>query len=56
MIVAIGDSAQSASIGLHRSFGFRFSGIIHSVGYQHVRWLEPLDPGDTKPADNSGKP
>lgn len=62
MIAVIGDSAQSASIGLHRSFGFRFAGTIHSVGYKHGRWLDsvilqlPLGPGDTQPPDNGGKP
>ena len=61
MIAVIGDSAQSASIGLHRSFGFRFSGTIHSVGYKHGRWLNsvimqlPLGPGDTEPPDSGGK-
>jgi phosphinothricin acetyltransferase len=55
MIAVIGDSAQSGSIGLHRSMGFRFSGTIHSVGYKHGRWLDsvimqlPLGPGDTEP-------
>lgn len=55
MIAVIGDSAQSGSIGLHRSMGFRFSGTVHSVGYKHGRWLDsvimqlPLGPGDAKP-------
>jgi phosphinothricin acetyltransferase len=62
MIAVIGDSAQAASIGLHQSFGFRFSGTIHSVGYKHGRWLDsvimqlPLGPGDAKPPDDDGKP
>jgi len=53
MIAVIGDSGQHASIGLHRSMGFRFSGIVHSVGYKHDRWLDQvlmqrnLGPGDT---------
>jgi phosphinothricin acetyltransferase len=55
MIAVIGDSAQSGSIGLHRSMGFRFSGTVHSVGYKHGRWLDsvimqlPLGPGDSTP-------
>ena len=55
MIAVIGDSAQSGSIGLHRSMVFCFSGTIHSVGYKHDRWLDsvimqlPLGPGDTEP-------
>ncbi len=40
MIAVIGDSGQRASIGLHRSLGFTFSGTIHSVGYKHGRWLD----------------
>ena len=58
MIAVIGDSGQSASIGLHRSFGFRFSGTVHSVGYKQGRWLDsvimqlPLGAGDTTPPDN----
>ena len=62
MIAVIGDSAQSASIGLHRSFGFRFSGTVHSVGYKHGRWLDSvimqlaLGPGDTTQPQGDGNP
>jgi L-amino acid N-acyltransferase YncA len=53
MIAVIGDSAQHASIGLHRRHGFTFSGTVHAVGYKHGRWLDsvlmqrPLGAGDT---------
>jgi L-amino acid N-acyltransferase YncA len=53
MIAVIGDSGQPASIGLHRSLGFTFSGTVHSVGFKHGRWLDTvimqraLGPGDT---------
>ena len=53
MIAIIGDSANFASITLHRRAGFRFSGTIHSVGYKFGRWLDsvvmqlPLGDGDT---------
>ena len=53
MIAVIGDSAQFASIQLHRRAGFRFCGTIHSVGYKFGRWLDsvimelPLGEGDT---------
>jgi phosphinothricin acetyltransferase len=53
MIAVIGDSAQHASIGLHRRNGFTFSGTIHSVGFKHGRWLDgvimqrALGEGDT---------
>lgn len=53
MIAIIGDSAQHASIALHRRSGFHFSGTLHSVGYKHGRWLDgvimqrALGAGDT---------
>jgi L-amino acid N-acyltransferase YncA len=52
MIAVIGDSAQFASISLHRCAGFRFCGTVHSVGYKFGRWLDsvimelPLGEGD----------
>jgi len=55
MIAVIGDSKQSASIGLHRALGFTFAGTIHSAGFKHDRWLDivmmqrPLGDGDTTP-------
>lgn len=42
MIAVIGDSAQHASIGLHRRNGFTFSGTIHAVGFKHGRWLDTV--------------
>lgn len=60
MIAVIGDSAQHASIGLHRRNGFIFCGTIHSVGYKFGRWLDgvimqrALGPGDsTLPAERT---
>ena len=53
MIAIVGDSAQHASIALHRRQGFTFCGTIHSVGYKFDRWLDsvimqlPLGEGDT---------
>jgi L-amino acid N-acyltransferase YncA len=52
MVAVIGDSANSASISLHRRAGFTFCGTIHSVGYKFGRWLDsivmqlPLGDGD----------
>ena len=40
MIAVIGDSANIASIALHRAVGFTLCGTIHSVGYKHGRWLD----------------
>ena len=53
MVAVIGDSANFASITLHRRAGFTFCGTIHSVGYKFGRWLDsvimelPLGDGDT---------
>ena len=40
MIAAIGDSANHASIGLHRSLGFEDAGVYRSVGMKFGRWLD----------------
>jgi L-amino acid N-acyltransferase YncA len=51
MIAVIGDSAQVASIALHRAAGFRLVGTLEAVGFKHGRWLDtvlmqrPLGPG-----------
>jgi L-amino acid N-acyltransferase YncA len=42
MIAIIGDSAQLASIALHRSAGFRLIGTFEGVGYKHDRWLDTV--------------
>jgi L-amino acid N-acyltransferase YncA len=42
MIAVIGDSANFASITLHRRLGFRYCGTIHSVGYKFGRWLDSV--------------
>ncbi|MGE0765826.1 MAG: N-acetyltransferase family protein [Hyphomicrobiaceae bacterium] len=55
MVAVIGDSANAPSIRLHRSLGFTFAGVIHSIGWKLGRWLDgvymqrPLGPGDTAP-------
>jgi L-amino acid N-acyltransferase YncA len=59
MIAVIGDSAQAASIELHRAAGFRMVGTIESVGYKFGRWLDSvimqraLGPADGQPAQAS---
>jgi phosphinothricin acetyltransferase len=56
MIAVIGDSANSASVRLHESAGFRHSGVFQSVGWKFGRWLDtvlmqrPLGLGDQSPA------
>lgn len=55
MVAVIGDSANTPSIQLHRSLGFAYAGVIHSIGWKQGRWLDsvymqrPLGPGDTAP-------
>lgn len=53
MIAVIGDSANLASINLHKSLGFAMAGNLRSVGFKFGRWLDSvfmeraLGPGDT---------
>jgi L-amino acid N-acyltransferase YncA len=42
MIAVIGDSAQTASIELHRIAGFRRVGAIENVGFKFGRWLDSV--------------
>ena len=57
MIAVIGDSAQHASIALHKGLGFRLAGTFEAVGFKFGRWLDtvlmqrPLGQGaETKPS------
>jgi phosphinothricin acetyltransferase len=53
MIAVIGDSAQTASIAVHRAAGFTMVGTLRSVGFKFGQWLDtplmqrPLGAGDT---------
>ena len=40
MLAVIGDSANTASIGVHRALGFEPSGVIKSAGWKFGRWLD----------------
>ncbi len=58
MVAVIGDSANAASIGLHRALGFREAGLLRAVGFKKGRWIDSvlmqraLGPGDaTDPLD-----
>jgi phosphinothricin acetyltransferase len=42
MIAVIGDSANAASIGLHRGLGFRDVGTFRDVGWKFGRWLDTV--------------
>ena len=54
MIAVIGDTANAASIELHRVAGFRLVGTFDNVGFKFGRWLDsvlmqrPLGTGATK--------
>lgn len=57
MIAVIGDSANTGSIALHASQGFRFAGVLRSSGWKFNRWLDTvlmqreLGPGDRAAAE-----
>lgn len=42
LIAIIGDSANEASIGLHRSLGFRHVGTLRAVGFKLGRWVDSV--------------
>lgn len=42
MVAVIGDSANTASIGLHAACGFRFAGVLRATGWKFDRWLDTV--------------
>ena len=42
MLAVIGDSANAASIELHRACGFTHSGTLRSVGLKFGRWIDSV--------------
>jgi L-amino acid N-acyltransferase YncA len=60
VVAVIGDSANAASIGLHRSLGFEPAGVGRSLGFKHGRWLDivwmqkALSGGDAEPPTAPG--
>ena len=40
MLAVIGDSANAASIGLHRALGFEHVGTMNAAGWTFERWLD----------------
>lgn len=54
MLAVIGDSANTASIALHRSLGFEHTGRLKAAGWKFERWLDVvlmqrnLGSGDTE--------
>ncbi len=60
MLAVVGDSANAASLGLHRALGFAVLGTFRGVGFKHGRWVDtvwlqrPLNAGDQAPPDGPG--
>ena len=56
MIAVIGDSAQPASLGVHKACGFTDAGNLRNIGWKFGRWLDTpmmqlaLGVGATTPA------
>jgi phosphinothricin acetyltransferase len=42
MLAVIGDGGNTASIALHRRFGFREVGTLERVGYKFNRWVDTV--------------
>jgi L-amino acid N-acyltransferase YncA len=42
VLAVIGDSANTGSIALHASCGFRFAGTLRSTGWKFERWLDTV--------------
>jgi L-amino acid N-acyltransferase YncA len=40
MLAVIGDSANAASIGVHRACGFDHCGVLHAAGWKFGRWID----------------
>jgi L-amino acid N-acyltransferase YncA len=57
LLAVIGDSANTSSIGVHRSQGFTPAGVFKSCGWKFGRWLDivlmekPLGEGDRTPPE-----
>ena len=55
IVAVIGDSANCASIRLHKRLGFREVGVLRSVGFKFDRWVDSvlmqraLSAGDSTP-------
>lgn len=62
MLAVIGDSANAASIGLHRALGFEPVGTMRSAGWKFERWLDvvlmqkSLGTGDSTDGATAGGP
>ena len=58
LVAVIGDSRNTASIGLHSALGFRMAGTLRSIGFKHGRWVDSvlmqraIGPGDSSPPES----
>lgn len=62
VMAVIGNSANEASIGLHRSLGFEHAGVGRALGFKHGDWVDivwmqkALNGGASTPPDAPGIP
>jgi phosphinothricin acetyltransferase len=42
MLAVIGDSANAASIALHRACGFTQKAVLDAVGFKFGRWVDSV--------------
>jgi L-amino acid N-acyltransferase YncA len=42
MVAVIGDTANTASIGLHRALGFQMIGTMPAIGFKFGRWVDSV--------------
>lgn len=42
LIAVIVDTADNASLALHRTLGFEQAGVLKRVGFKHGRWLDTI--------------
>lgn len=60
MCAVIGDSGNTASIGLHAALGFEKKGVFPNMGHKFGRWVDlvwmqrPLNGGGETPPDTPG--
>jgi L-amino acid N-acyltransferase YncA len=59
LVAVIGDSANAASIGVHRALGFAHAGTLKSMGWKFGQWRDivlmekPLGAADTTPPEGA---
>lgn len=62
VMAIVGDSANAASVGLHRALGFSQVGVVEACGWKFGIWLDmvilqkTLGPGSTQPPPDQPTP